>query len=83
MDHQFKMPIAGNPYDADDPANYMNRDDRGAGSNIVSWMFGAMFAVATLIGLFFADGSPLTARPTFHITQNSPAQPAPDAPQAN
>jgi hypothetical protein len=63
----------GNPYDPDDPDNYMNWDERSQRSNLLPIMFIGMFAVSAVIGLFFAQESPLTDRTT-HVTENaSPA----------
>lgn len=76
MDRSLENP--GNPYDLDDPDNYMNRERLSGNSNLVPWMLGAMFAIATLIGLFFAEGSPL-AHPTSatQTTENAPSQSIP------
>jgi len=82
MDTRLHNP--GNPYDPDDPDNYMSRDRLPESSNLVPWMLGAMFALATLIGLFFAQESPLTdTQRTTQTTENMPAQPAPAPFQAN
>ena len=70
----------GNPYDPDDPDNYMSRDARAGGSSVIPWMFGGMFLVATVFGLFFAPGSPLSYLPVTHVTE-APVQP--DLPKAN
>lgn len=68
----------GSPYDTDDPDNYMNRDSLPEDSNLVPWMLGAMFSLAVLIGLLFAEESPLTDPPrTTLATENLPANPAP------
>ena len=68
----------GNPYDTDDPDNYMNRDGLPEDSNLVPWMLGAMFGLAALIGLFFAQESPLTYPPLKTLTsENMPAHPSP------
>jgi hypothetical protein len=74
----------GNPYDLDDPDHYMNRDLTPENSNLVPWMLGGMFAVATLIGLFFAEGSPLTeSRHATQTTENVATHPTPAPFQAN
>jgi hypothetical protein len=74
----------GNPYDADDPDNYLNRDQAAENSNVVPWILGGMFAVATLIGLFFAEESPLTdLSGTRQTTENVSAQAAPAPFQSN
>lgn len=64
-----KLENPGNPYDLDDPDNYLNRDRETGSANLVPWMLGGMFAIATLIGLFFAEESPLTT--SFHGTQTT------------
>jgi hypothetical protein len=64
----------GNPYDPDDPDNYMNRDDGSERSHIIPIMFIGMFVVSVLIGLFFAQESPLT-EPATHVTENAVQQP--------
>jgi hypothetical protein len=80
----LKLQNPGNPYDSDDPDNYLNRDQKAENSNIVPWMLGGMFAAATLIGLFFAEESPLTDPPrTTQTTENIPAHPAPAHLQSN
>lgn len=80
----LKLRNPGNPYDADDPDNYLNRDHADENSNLVPWMLGGMFAVAILIGLFFAEESPLMGSPaTTQTTENVSAQPAPAPFQSN
>lgn len=82
IDRRLQNP--GNAYDTDDPDNYLNREHLPEKSNLVPWMLGGMFAVATLIGLFFAEESPLTYKPVAtHTTENIPAQPSPVPFQAN
>ena len=72
-----KLLNPGNPYDTDDPDNYLNRGDLPESLNLVPWMLGGMFAVAALIGLFFAEESPLTARHAVtQTTENVPPHPA-------
>ncbi|MFO0994783.1 MAG: hypothetical protein U1E67_22955 [Hyphomicrobiales bacterium] len=82
IDRRLQNP--GNAYDTDDPDNYLNRDRLTESSNLVPWMMGAMFAVATVIGLFFAEESPLTHKTAATLTtENVPGQPYPDPFRAN
>ena len=84
MTFDRKLLNPGNPYDTDDPDNYLNRDDVAETSNLVPWMLGGMFAIATLIGLFFAEESPLTAsHAVTQTTENVPAHPSPAPFQSN
>ncbi len=79
-----RMQNPGNPYDPDDPDNYLNRDQIPGSSNIIPWMLGGMFAVATIIGLFFAEESPLTHRPQSTLTtENVSPQQSPNEFQSN
>ena len=73
IDPDLRSP--GNPYDPDDPDNYMNRDDGPERSKFIPIMFIGMFVVSALIGLVFARESPLTD-PDTHVTENV-AQPTP------
>ena len=81
----LKLENPGNPYDSDDPDNYLNRDRESetGSANIIPWMLGGMFAVATLIGLFFAEESPLTTPRGTQTTENVTTHPAPAPFQSN
>ena len=79
IDPDLRSP--GNPYDPDDPDNYMNRDDGPERSNLIPIMFIGMFVMSAVIGLFFAEESPLTD-PATHVTENA-AQPPPSPTMRN
>ena len=57
-----------NPYDPDDPDNYMHRGDVER-SPVLPVMFLGMLAVGLAVGLFVAKESPLTDLP-WQTTEN-------------
>lgn len=70
-------------YDPDDPDNFKSGSALVGGSNVIPWMFGGMFVVTTVIGLFFAQGSPLIRGLVAHVTESTTAQPALPKTQSN
>jgi hypothetical protein len=66
----------GNPYDPDDPDNYMNRSRSPEDSPVFAWILGGIVGVATIVGLFVAQESPLTD-PLWQTTENAPSKPPP------
>jgi len=57
---RFKREPSENPYDPDDPDNYADRNRVPEDSPVFAWILGGIVVVSTVVGLFFAQESPLT-----------------------
>ena len=55
--------------DPDDPDNYMDRAEMPANSPVFSWILGGIVGVASIVGLFIAQETPLTDLP-WQTTEN-------------